>query len=75
MEAACLDGHIQVVKHLLESGADPSIGHYMRPYPVQCAAMMDYTDIARLVINAGASSITCSGRPEGGSYPPLHPAI
>jgi hypothetical protein len=75
MEATCSKGHIEVVKLLLEFGADPSRGHYMRPYPIQCAAMMGHTEIVQLLINAGASADTCSGRPEGGSFPPLQLAI
>jgi ankyrin repeat protein len=75
MEAACTKGHIRIVKLLLESGADPSRGHYIRPYPIQCAAMMGHTDIVELLIDAGASADTCTGRPDGGSFPPLQLAV
>jgi hypothetical protein len=75
MEAACFNGRSEVVKLLLESGEDPSSGHYMRPYPIQCAAMMGHTDIVELLVDAGASVDTCSGRPAGGSYPPLQLAV
>src|SRR5690242_14782280 len=75
MEAACNKGHIDIVKLLLESGADLSEGHYIRPYPIQCAAMMGHTDIVDLLIDAGASADTCTGRPDGGSFPPLQLAV
>jgi ankyrin repeat protein len=75
METACTKGHMEIVKLLLESGADPSRGQYIRPYPVQCAAMMGHTDIVELLIDAGASADTCTGRPDGGSFPPLQLAV
>ncbi|KAF3031228.1 hypothetical protein E8E12_001325 [Didymella heteroderae] len=75
MEAACSNGHIEVVKVLLNMGAEASEGYYMRPYPIQCAAMMGYTEIVRLLIDTGASADTCSDRPEGGSFPPLQLAV
>ena len=75
MEAACFEGNIGVVRVLLELGAIPSTGHYMRPYPIQCAAMKGHTDVVELLISAGASVNTCTGRPEGGSFPPLQLAV
>lgn len=75
MEAACTKGHIGIVKLLLESGANPSWGCYIRPYPIQCAAMMGHTDIVEALIEAGASADTCTGRPAGGSFPPLQLAV
>jgi ankyrin repeat protein len=75
MEAACTKGHISIVKLLLKSGVDPSWGHYIRPYPIQCAAMMGHTDIVESLIDAGASVDTCTGRPGGGSFPPLQLAV
>jgi ankyrin repeat protein len=75
MEAACFKGHIEVVKLLLESGANSSGGHYLRPYPIHCAAIMGHTDIVQVLIDAGASADTCTGRPAGGSYPPLQLAV
>ncbi|KAH6641940.1 ankyrin repeat-containing domain protein [Boeremia exigua] len=75
MEAACTKGHIGIVNLLIELGADPSWGHRNRPYPIQCAAMMGHTDIVESLIDAGASADTCTGRPEGGSFPPLQLAV
>jgi ankyrin repeat protein len=69
MEAASTKGDIGIVKLLLDSGADASRGHYIRPYPIQCAAMMGHTDIVELLIDAGASADTRTGRPDGGSFP------
>jgi ankyrin repeat protein len=75
MEAACTKGHIEIVNLLLESGVDPSWGHFIRPYPIQCAAIMGHTDIVESLIDAGASADTCTGRPDGGSFPPLQLAV
>ena len=75
MEAACTQGHLGIVKPLLQSGVDPSSGHYIRPYPIQCAAMMGHADIVESLIDAGASADTCTGRPDGGSFPPLQLAV
>jgi hypothetical protein len=75
MEAACTKGDIGIVKLLLDSGADPSLRHYIRPYPIQCAAMMGHTNIVESLIDAGASADTCTGRPDGGSFPPLQLAV
>ncbi|KAF3045756.1 hypothetical protein E8E11_001406 [Didymella keratinophila] len=75
MEAACFEGNIEVVRFLLESGASPSTGHYMRPNPIQCAAMKGHKDIVELLIDTDASVNTCIGKPEGGSFPPLQLAV
>lgn len=75
MEAACAQGHIEIVKLLLESGADPSWGHDMWPYLIQCAAMKGHTDIVGLLIDAGASADTCTGKPSGCSFLPLQLAV
>jgi ankyrin repeat protein len=75
MEAACTKGHIGIVNLSLDSGADLSCGHYIRPYPIQCAAMMGHTDIVESLIDAGASADTCTGRLDGGSFPPLQLAV
>ena len=75
MEAACAQGHIGIVKLLLESGADPFWGHDMWPYLIQCAAMKGHTDIVGLLIDAGASADTCTGEPSGRSFPPVQLAV
>jgi ankyrin repeat protein len=75
MEVASEQGHTQIVKLLLDLGANPRAGFGLKAFSIQVAAMRGHIEIVQLLVDAGEDPDRCNGRPAGGSYSPLQAAV
>ena len=54
LHCAAANGHHEVVKTLLEAGANPNLADKQSFYPLQLAACKDHATICTTLLNAGA---------------------
>lgn len=54
LHMACINGHTNIVRFLIDHGADPNIQNHEGNTPLHIAAEYGYTEIIHILINSGA---------------------